>query len=139
MEEFGELCAGIARNDKEKIKDSIGDCFVVMVILNKQTNSNFDFTPLLYLARKGVDVWIEKCVARFASISEKINYTGKANRHLEYDFAYALYCLIKISNEYGLTLESCVQAAWDEIKDRKGKIIDGVFVKEEDLNNEYYE
>ena len=133
MEEFGELCAGIARNDKEKIKDSIGDCFVVMVILNKQTNSNFDFTPLPYLARKGVDVWIEKCVARFASISEKINYTGKANRHLEYDFAYALYCLIKISNEYGLTLESCVQVAWDEIKDRKGKMIDGVFVKEEDL------
>ena len=27
IEEFGELCAGIARNDKEKIKDSIGDCW----------------------------------------------------------------------------------------------------------------
>ena len=36
MEEFGELCAGIARNDKEKIKDSIGDCFVVVVVLSKQ-------------------------------------------------------------------------------------------------------
>ena len=33
MEEFGELCAGIARNDKEKIKDSIGDCSVVVIIL----------------------------------------------------------------------------------------------------------
>ena len=29
--------------------------------------------------------------------------------------------------------ESCVQAAWDEIKDRKGRMIDGVFVKEGDL------
>ena len=86
------------------------------------------------MARKGVDVWIEKCVAKFASISEKINYTGKANRHLEYDFAYALYCLIKISKEYGLTLERCVQEAWDEIKDRKGRMIDGVFVKEEELS-----
>ena len=133
MEEFGELCSGVAKNKPDVIKDSIGDCFVVMVILNKQTNSNFDFTPLPYLARKGVYVWIEKCVAKFASISEKINYTGKANRHLEYDFAYALYCLIKISKEYGLTLESCVQAAWDEIKDRKGRMIDGVFVKEGDL------
>ena len=38
MEEFGELCAGIARNDKEKIKDSIGDCFVVVVVLSKQLN-----------------------------------------------------------------------------------------------------
>ena len=135
MEEFGELCSGISKNKIDVVKDSIGDCFVVMVILNKQTNSNFDFKPLPYLdlASKGIDVWIEKCVAKFASISEKINYTGKANRHFEYDFAYALYCLIKISNEYGLTLESCVQAAWDEIKDRKGRMIDGVFVKEGDL------
>lgn len=133
MEEFGELCSGVSKNKIDVVKDSIGDCFVVMVILNKQTNSNFDFNPLPYLASKGIDVWIEKCVAKFASISEKINYTGKANRHLEYDFAYALYCLIKISNEYGLTLESCVQAAWDEIKDRKGRMIDGVFVKEGDL------
>lgn len=35
IEEFGELCAGIARNDKEKIKDSIGDCGVVLIILNE--------------------------------------------------------------------------------------------------------
>ena len=41
--------------------------------------------------------------------------------------------LSKFLTEYGLTLESCVQAAWDEIKDRKGRMIDGVFVKEGDL------
>lgn len=29
MEEFGELCSGIAKNKKDVIKDSIGDCFVV--------------------------------------------------------------------------------------------------------------
>ncbi len=31
------------------------------------------------------------------------------------------------------TADSCLQLAYDEIKDRKGKIIDGVFVKEADL------
>jgi len=30
-EEYGELCAGIVRGDKEKIADSLGDMFVVMV------------------------------------------------------------------------------------------------------------
>jgi hypothetical protein len=31
----------------------------------------------------------------------------------------------------GLEPKDCLQAAWDEIKDRKGKTVNGVFVKEE--------
>lgn len=38
-----------------------------------------------------------------------------------------------ISSRYGTTLETCLEIAWNEIKDRKGKMVDGVFVKEEDL------
>ena len=33
----------------------------------------------------------------------------------------------------GTTAESCLEEAYEVIKDRKGKMIDGVFVKEEDL------
>ena len=33
----------------------------------------------------------------------------------------------------GTDADSCLQIAYDAIKDRKGKMIDGVFVKEEDL------
>ena len=35
-----------------------------------------------------------------------------------------------IAAQYGLTLEQCQEAAWEEIKDRKGRIVNGVFVKE---------
>ncbi len=35
-----------------------------------------------------------------------------------------------IAAQYGLTLEQCQEAAWEEIKDRKGRIINGAFVKE---------
>ena len=28
-------------------------------------------------------------------------------------------------------IENCIEAAWDQIKDRKGKTVDGVFIKEE--------
>lgn len=31
----------------------------------------------------------------------------------------------------GWTLEECMQSAYDVIKDRKGKMVDGVFVKDE--------
>lgn len=33
--------------------------------------------------------------------------------------------------QYGFNIEDCIAAAWEEIKDRKGKMVDGVFVKEE--------
>ena len=69
-EEFGELCQGMAKGNKELVIDSIGDMFVVMTILSMQM---------------------------------------------------------------GLDINDCIAAAYDEIKDRKGKMINGVFVKESDL------
>lgn len=37
-----------------------------------------------------------------------------------------------ISKQLGLEFESCVASAYDEIKDRKGKMINGVFVKQKE-------
>lgn len=72
-EEYGELCAGMARSDMDKVADSVGDMFVVMTILCAQL---------------------------------------------------------------GLDFQTCVLLAYNEIKDRKGKMINGVFVKEADLPHE---
>lgn len=41
--------------------------------------------------------------------------------------------LIILSLQLGVDYEECLQIAWDEIKDRKGKMINGAFVKSEDL------
>jgi hypothetical protein len=30
-----------------------------------------------------------------------------------------------------ISIEECLQQAYDDIKDRKGKMVDGIFVKEE--------
>ena len=38
-----------------------------------------------------------------------------------------------LAAQHGFTIEQCLAMAWDEIKDRKGRMIDGVFVKEADL------
>jgi len=38
-----------------------------------------------------------------------------------------------IAEQHGVTIEECIDAAWADIKDRKGKMIDGVFVKDADL------
>lgn len=38
-----------------------------------------------------------------------------------------------LAMQLGLDIEDCVGAAYDEIRDRKGRMVNGVFVKEEDL------
>ena len=45
-----------------------------------------------------------------------------------------MYVVLTIlSLQLGLDIEDCVQKAYNEIKERKGKMINGVFVKESDL------
>lgn len=44
-----------------------------------------------------------------------------------------LVTLIILAHQNTLTLETCSKMAWNEIKDRKGKTIDGKFIKQEDL------
>lgn len=44
--------------------------------------------------------------------------------------------LIILSLQEGLTIDECLDTAYKEIADRKGKMIDGVFVKEADLQEE---
>ena len=41
--------------------------------------------------------------------------------------------LIILAQQHCWTLEECLQYAYDEIKDRKGKTINGTFIKESDL------
>ena len=39
-------------------------------------------------------------------------------------------CLAVMCAQLGLDIDECREIAWNEIKDRKGKMVDGVFVKE---------
>jgi len=49
------------------------------------------------------------------------------------DIGDMIVVLINIAERNNLTIDECLEKAWDDIKDRKGKMIDGVFVKEADL------
>lgn len=31
---------------------------------------------------------------------------------------------------WGMTMEECIEAAWQQIKDRKGRMVEGIFVKD---------
>lgn len=38
--------------------------------------------------------------------------------------------LIILAKQYDLDIDHCLEAAWHEIKDRKGKTVNGTFIKE---------
>ena len=48
------------------------------------------------------------------------------------DIGDMIVVLINIAERNGLSLAQCMDKAWDDIKDRRGRMIDGVFVKEDD-------
>ena len=48
------------------------------------------------------------------------------------DIGDIMVVLINIAERNNLSIEECLEVAYDDIKDRKGRMVDGVFVKEED-------
>jgi NTP pyrophosphatase (non-canonical NTP hydrolase) len=47
------------------------------------------------------------------------------------DIGDIMVVLINIAKRNGLPLEHCLAVAYADIKDRKGKMVDGIFIKEE--------
>ena len=49
------------------------------------------------------------------------------------DVGDMIVVLINIAERNSVSINECLQKAWIDIKDRKGKMIDGIFVKEKDF------
>jgi NTP pyrophosphatase (non-canonical NTP hydrolase) len=52
-------------------------------------------------------------------------------RDIADDIGDMMVVLINIAERNNLTIEHCLEQAYNDIKDRKGKMVDGVFIKEE--------
>ena len=48
------------------------------------------------------------------------------------DLGDMIVVMINIMERQGISMEECLQKAYDDIKDRKGRMVDGIFVKEGD-------
>lgn len=50
------------------------------------------------------------------------------------DIGDMIVVLVNIAERNGYTIEECLEQAWSDIKDRKGKMVNGVFVKDTDAD-----
>lgn len=130
-EEFGELCAGYLKKNEQLTKDSIGDCAVVIVGL--ALLSEVDVQEIFKTSGYDRDVMTCFCFLN-QNISEfQLGQDFCDKGILELYLSRTIYWLKSISNALGYNFEECFELAYQEIKDRKGRWIDGSFVKEEDL------
>lgn len=130
-EEFGELCAGYLKKNEKLTKDSIGDCAIVIVGLALLIKAD---VQEIFKALE-IDKEVMTC---FIFLSQNIS---------EFQFFQEFYVkditksylkrtigwLKSLSTALGYDFEECFELSYQEIKDRKGKWIDGTFVREEDL------
>lgn len=132
-EEFGELASGLAKGNKEVVKDSIGDVVVVLIILAQQQGLEkiSDFNIICNHLQPS-DL-MPKASETIGLISLRVRRT---KNEIEEPIVRLISYLRTIAKYENLKFEDCLLQAWNEIKDRKGKLIDGVWVKEEDLPDE---
>ena len=68
-------------------------------------------------------------------VGELASGVAKGNRDKVVDsIGGAVVVLTILAEQHDVNIEDCIDAAWNEIKDRKGKMVNGIFVKESDLN-----
>lgn len=134
-EETAELIIGISKNKIDVIKDSIGDIFVTLVIGNMLDMKLDIFKEYYKELEKNIKTYLGEdkrevidCLAQ--EITDVIR-----NGYYEDILYYGLANLMAIADIYDLDFIGCVESAYNEIANRKGKMINGTFVKEEDLEN----
>lgn len=102
----------LGQTKEEAIKDGFGDMAVTVIILAKQTECDL----------------LDVGCGLVASDDNFDQLMVMVSRH--YVSAGSLIQIDAMAQSYGFSLKECLEAAWNEIKDRTGKLVDGSFVKD---------
>lgn len=140
VEELGEFSEAASRpgNNNDAIADAFGDMVVVIGVMCVM--GNYKLEDVISFTRRGRD-YNASDIARidaFYNVVSKIGeLAGSISRQDSlngYGYLRAVvYHLDILSSFMNFSLERCFQGAFAEIENRRGKMLDGVWVKEEDL------
>ena len=125
--EFGELADNVGKG--RDCRDDIGDIFVVLTIMSKQTNTLFDPSTI----SKHKELMSIKEHVGILNMSLGAFVAGCHSDTVIYGWLKDAICELKsIASIVGTTLEQCVEEAYNDIKDRKGVVFNGLFIKDSD-------
>lgn len=132
--EMGELAEAYLKEDKGEIKDAIGDVLVCLINLSEQCDINLVFKPTKYTSFTEVPGLLLQAQVHMGNLADALLKGEKEDT--ERYINNAIYVLDLVASKLQLTLQECLESAYDSIKDRKGVMFQGVFVKESDENYE---
>lgn len=130
VSEIGELAKAVAEDDREEQLDGLGDAIVVATIIAAQYGEN-----LVELAQHDVMAMMLPGIGLLPYMvqGQLCDAIAKGNRSQAVSL---LGCLVVSLDAYammlGLNLMDGVRRAYGEIKDRKGIMYQGVFIKSDD-------
>ena len=155
-EEVGEIGESVLDSDWFELKDAVGDTLVVLTVLStqifKEEDDKFQAEPVLQaLMQPTIQATINdieeselllKLIESLGGISSVIarNQTGEYSEEesdkLDWLVTKASGTLCDLSVLLGVKggATNALKQAYNVIKHRRGKLIDGVFVKESDLD-----
>ena len=129
VSEVGELADAVIKNDRDALKDAIGDVMVCLVNVAHMNGCQ------IYLPEESNGSHsAEYAIAMLmGSMATAITFLSTGALYIESDVNDCADGLLTICELTDLDFIDCCESAWLEIKDRKGKMVaGGAFVKEGD-------
>lgn len=145
--EFGELCGNLGlielnnecednedmhRDLLEKLKDDIGDNYVVLTILAAQQGAKIEEIDIIEGPAFG------SAILHLGAAKGKLGdciLKGDGRGVMQY-IGKCIYFLQRICDDHDLEFNVCIAAAYADIKDRRGIMYHGAFIKSTDTRYE---
>lgn len=156
LTEAGELWTHIGKGQRELLKDDIGDVYVCLVNAAGNLDINLEdhvrsleafqhHSGRAMYTNRGLKRYSLQVLYTLAAVAQSIDNILDSDNERDVEFfktdfsdacADVVYVLETIALEQGWSLTDCVIAAYEDIRDRKGLMVDGCFVKEKDFTDE---
>ena len=137
QEELNELSAAVAELDLDETIDGVGDVLVTLIIAAHM--HGLDIDSCLEYSFGYINQWPSSL--SFASVEWRLAWAQKwldelatcalADGDLSPLIARVSGAALSVASAVGSDGNACLEAAWQQIKDRKGRLgPDGIFIKE---------
>lgn len=134
-EELGEIAQAFVANNIDEIKKEVGDYIVTLI----GTYQHIDDSLISSL--KQPRLWSDaqtkenqatslSCIMAIHGYIAEMIAKGKLDKAKIENMSYFI---AKFCDSCGIDMKDCLELAYNKISKRKGKMINGIFVKEEDL------